>query len=244
MRRRRHPRRQARRRRPRRARRSSRCSIAARNRPAWRSATAVSVMVYKDLGLVDAGPRRAPPAVAARRPGDRPLPLLDDRLDDLGEHASRRSAWAPQRTVAVGHNGNLVNTRQLLELLPGGQRRLVGTTDTELLTALLARRARRRPGRGAAARCCRGSPAPTRWCVMDEQRVIGVRDPHGFRPLVLGRCRRPTAGCSPLRRPRSTSSGRSSCATSSPARWSVIEADGRALRSASPRPTDSCACSS
>ena len=29
--------------------------------------------------------------------------------------------------------------------------------------------------------------------ILDEQRVIGVRDPHGFRPLVLGRLPMPAA---------------------------------------------------
>ena len=49
--------------------------------------------------------------------------------------------------------------------------------------------------------------------------MVGVRDPSGFRPLVA----RPPgrrAGSSPPRRAPSTSWKRSSCATSSPARWS------------------------
>ena len=38
------------------------------------------------------GPRRAAPAEPARSAGDRPLPLLDDRLDDLGERPADLSA--------------------------------------------------------------------------------------------------------------------------------------------------------
>ena len=34
---------------------------------------------------------------------------------------------------------------------------------------------------------CRGCAGAFSLVVLDEQRVIGVRDPHGFRPLVLGR---------------------------------------------------------
>ena len=49
------------------------------------------------------------------------------------------------------------------------------------------RRAGGRHGRGAAAASCRASAARTAWSILDERRVIGVRDPFGFRPLVLGR---------------------------------------------------------
>ena len=49
--------------------------------------------------------------------------------------------------------------------------------------------------------------------------MFGVRDPHGFRPLVLGRTRR-RLGARERDRARSTSSARTSSATSSPARWS------------------------
>jgi amidophosphoribosyltransferase len=86
----------------------------------------------------------------------------------------------------VGHNGNLVNTRELLQSLPGGRNRLRGSTDTELLTALLSDE----PGDDLVAALLRVMPRVSgayALVVMDERRVIGLRDPHGFRPLVLGR---------------------------------------------------------
>ena len=54
--------------------------------------------------------------------------------------------------------------------------------------------------------------------IMDEPQVIGVRDPHGFRPLCLGRLEC-GAGCWRRRRRRSTSSAPTSSASSSRARW-------------------------
>ena len=73
-----------------------------------------------------------------------------------------------------------------------------------------------------------------------------MRDPYGFRPLVLGRLplaagrrrttglwpatTRASAGASRPRRPPSTSSAPSTCATSSPARWSS-SSSGQAPRS-------------
>jgi amidophosphoribosyltransferase len=142
------------------------------------------VMVYKDLGLVDQ--------------------VLDDRrLQSLrGELASAHCRYSTTgstiwensqpalrmgsaRTVAVSHNGNLVNTQQLLEVLPGGRARLVGTTDTELLTALLALEPAADLVEALMAVLPRVSGAYS-LIVSDETRVVGVRDPYGFRPLVLG----------------------------------------------------------
>jgi len=72
--------------------------------------------------------------------------------------------------------------------------------------------------------------------VLDEQRVIGVRDPYGFRPLVLGRIAAlervpggdgdrtaaptPRRGASPRKPRRWTSSARSTSVTSIRARSS------------------------
>jgi amidophosphoribosyltransferase len=143
------------------------------------------VMVYKDLGMV------------AQVLDERRLPSLRGHLaiahcrysttgSTLWENSQPAYRLGPQRTVAVGHNGNLVNTRQLLERLPGGRQRIRGSSDTELLTALLSDVA----ADDLVAALLTVLPVVSgaySLVVMDEQRVIGVRDPHGFRPLVLGR---------------------------------------------------------
>jgi amidophosphoribosyltransferase len=148
------------------------------------------LMVYKDLGLV------------AQVLDERRLPSLRGEMaiahcrysttgSTLWENAQPAFRLGPQRAVAVGHNGNLVNTRQLLEMLPGRRGRLAGSTDTELLTALLAQE----PGDDLVAALLSLLPRVSgayALVLMDERRIIGVRDPHGFRPLVLGR--RPAGG--------------------------------------------------
>jgi amidophosphoribosyltransferase len=152
------------------------------------------VMVYKDLGLVNQvlDDRR----LASLR-GD--LAIGHCRYSTTGstvwENSQPAFRLGPARPVAIGHNGNLVNTRALLEQLPGGRERLIGTTDTELLTALLASE----PGDDIVAALLRVLPRVSgaySLVVMDEERVVGVRDPYGFRPLVLGRlpAREGTAG--------------------------------------------------
>ncbi|MBA2569737.1 MAG: amidophosphoribosyltransferase [Chloroflexi bacterium] len=150
------------------------------------------VMVYKDLGLV------------AQVLDDRRLPSLrGDRAiahcrysttgSTLWENSQPAFRMGPRRTVALGHNGNLVNTRKLMEELQAGRGRIVGTSDTELLTALLAEE----PGDDLVESLARLLPRVAgaySLVVMDETRVIGVRDPFGIRPLVLGRLPPETAG--------------------------------------------------
>lgn len=143
------------------------------------------VIVYKDLGLVSQ-------VLDERRIGtlDGGLAIAHCRYSTTGstrwENSQPTFRIGPRRTVAIGHNGNLVNTRELLAALPGGRSRLVGTTDTEVLTALLADE----PGTDLVAALCSLLPrvrGAYSLVVMDAHRVIGARDPHGFRPLVLGR---------------------------------------------------------
>jgi len=143
------------------------------------------VMVYKDLGMVAQ-------VLEERRltslRGD--LAIAHCRYSTTGstlwENSQPTFRMGPRRTVAMGHNGNLVNTRELLAELPGGRSRMVGSTDTELLTALLADA----PGSDLVDALLGLLPrvkGAYSLVVMDDQRVIGVRDPYGFRPLVLGR---------------------------------------------------------
>src|SRR3954447_26405150 len=142
-------------------------------------------MVYKDLGLV-AQVLDEQHIMSLR--GERAIAHC--RYSTTGstvwENSQPTLRLGPQRPVAVGHNGNLVNTRALLDQLPGGRSRLVGTSDTDLLTALLAAE----PGADVVEALCALLPrvqGAYSLVVMDEERVIGVRDPYGFRPLVLGR---------------------------------------------------------
>jgi len=145
------------------------------------------LMVYKDLGLISSvlDERRLP---SLR--GD--LAIAHCRYSTTGstvwENAQPTFRLGPRRALAVGHNGNLVNTRQLLDELPGGRSRLAASTDTELLTALLSDE----PATDVVDALLRVLPrvrGAFSLVVLDERRIVGVRDPHGFRPLVLGRIR-------------------------------------------------------
>ena len=98
-------------------------------------------------------------------------------------------------TVALGHNGNLTNTSELMQLLeeryPNHESELRGgnTTDTAVLTALLTGNA----DSSLEATATELLPlVKGAYCLvfMDESTLYAARDPQGVRPLVLGRLER------------------------------------------------------
>ena len=91
--------------------------------------------------------------------------------------------------LALGHNGNLVNTAELLERArkAGAPTRNGATTDSDLITGLLA-----------AAATDTGIEEAAQWLLpplrgafslvfCHEGTLYAARDPHGGRPLALGR---------------------------------------------------------
>ena len=92
---------------------------------------------------------------------------------------------------ALGHNGNLVNTAELAE--EAGMLSGTVTSDSDLIAELLAIERDGSDGedplpldRALEAVLPRLQGAFS-LVLLDQDHVIGVRDPHGFRPLCLGR---------------------------------------------------------
>ena len=99
-------------------------------------------------------------------------------------------------TVALGHNGNLTNTSELLEILRASypdqsDNEITGgnTTDTAVLTALLAGNPDNSLENTALELLPKVKGAFS-LVFMDEQTLYAARDPQGVRPLVLGRLER------------------------------------------------------
>ena len=169
------------------------------------------IMVHKEMGLV--AQVFDEPALTALRGH---IAVGHCRYSTTGA-----SVWANAQptfrstgktSLALGHNGNLINTRELAALLGGlapgsqGSAGIAATSDTDVLTALFLSDRAALDGAGAG-------PAPDReradraasvvetaaatvlprakgaysLVFMDEQTLYAARDPHGFRPLVLGR---------------------------------------------------------
>ena len=89
------------------------------------------------------------------------------------------------RTVALGHNGNLTNTAELREELRSQGVKLGTTSDTEVIAALVAHD--ERPLEEAVAETMRRIQGAFSAVLLSEGKLIGLRDPNGIRPLVLGR---------------------------------------------------------
>jgi len=99
-------------------------------------------------------------------------------------------------TVALGHNGNLTNTSELLDILRANypdqsDNEITGgnTTDTAVLTALLAGNPDNSLENTAMELLPKVKGAYS-LVFMDEQTLYAARDPQGVRPLVLGRLER------------------------------------------------------
>jgi amidophosphoribosyltransferase len=90
-----------------------------------------------------------------------------------------------ERTVAIGHNGNLTNTTELRAALAADRVGLGATSDTEAIAALIAND----PGplAEAAARAMARLEGAYSVVALAEGTLLAFRDPHGIRPLSLGR---------------------------------------------------------
>ena len=89
-------------------------------------------------------------------------------------------------TVAVAHNGQLVNYEQLREMLEETGATFSSSSDTEVILKLIARNYKKGMERALTdtIQMIKGSFA---LCVMTESTLIGARDPNGIRPLCLGK---------------------------------------------------------
>ena len=171
------------------------------------------ILVYKDMGLVaqvfDEG------HLSALRGH---LAIGHTRYSTTGssvwENAQPTFRSTASGSIALGHNGNLTNTSELLELVEklaaeSGQLPYDGaaptkdetrrwregmrshaamhsTTDTEIVTALLASY----PDLSLEQAAMQVLPqlrGAFSLVFMDEETLYAARDPHGVRPLVLGR---------------------------------------------------------
>ncbi|MBU4215622.1 MAG: amidophosphoribosyltransferase [Actinobacteria bacterium] len=153
------------------------------------------LLVYKDMGLVSqVFDETALSALTGH------LAIGHCRYSTTGastwENAQPTLGPTAAGTVALGHNGNLTNTAELVDLVAeryGSKRRgelaRGNTTDTALVTALLAGD----PDHTLEATALEVLPRLRgAYCLvfMDETTLYAARDPQGVRPLVLGRLER------------------------------------------------------
>ncbi|AYY14654.1 amidophosphoribosyltransferase [Actinobacteria bacterium YIM 96077] len=149
-----------------------------------------NLLVYKDMGLVSQvfdesalNTLRGHVAVGHTRYSTTGASEWQNAQPTLGA--------TPAGTVALGHNGNLTNTAELLELVRErvgshvGELRYGNTTDTALVAALFGSYAGRTLQDSAAAALAHVRGAFS-FVFCDESTLYAARDPQGVRPLVLG----------------------------------------------------------
>ncbi len=88
--------------------------------------------------------------------------------------------------IAICHNGNLVNAQELRESLVGAGSIFQTGSDTEVLLHLYARSRAATPEEAIVESISQAQGAFS-LVLLTKDRLIAVRDPHGFRPLTLGR---------------------------------------------------------
>ena len=140
------------------------------------------ILVYKELGLVS---QVFNEATLTTLQGD--LGIGHTRYSTTGsttwENAQPAFKTDGERSLALGHNGNLVNTAELAER---AGRAAAATTDSDLVAGILA--GRLEAGLWDASLAVlpdlRGAFC---FVMMDERSLYAARDPHGLRPLSIGR---------------------------------------------------------
>ena len=91
-------------------------------------------------------------------------------------------------TLMLAHNGNLVNAPQLRRQLAMGGAIFQTTTDSETIAYHIAReRVKSRSVQEATVRALRKVQGSYSLVVASPRKLIGARDPWGFRPLVIGK---------------------------------------------------------
>ncbi len=90
-----------------------------------------------------------------------------------------------RRTLALAHNGNLINAVELHAELRGQEVPFQSTSDSEIIAALLATHPAERI-EDAVAEVLPRLRGAFSTVIMTEDAVVAFRDPYGLRPLALG----------------------------------------------------------
>ena len=148
------------------------------------------ILIYKDMGLVS---QVFTETDLASLTGD--LAIGHCRYSTTGSSTwvNAQPTLRPTKygTLALAHNGNLTNTGDLAEMVQKleGDNAKSGrgaTTDTEIMTALIALQDQKNVEASAIAVLPQLEGAFS-LVFMDEHTLYAARDRHGVRPLVLGK---------------------------------------------------------
>lgn len=144
------------------------------------------VRLHKDMGLVA---RVFDEEVLLQLPGD--IAVGHTRYSTTGSSlvANAQPVVIPTRlgSLALAHNGNLVNAPQLKQSLEEANYEFLSTTDSEMIAVAISQEVDAGKdwleGAISAFNRCQGAYS---LAIGTPEGLMGVRDPHGIRPLVVG----------------------------------------------------------
>lgn len=143
-----------------------------------------NIQLHKGMGLVS---EVFSPEIIARLPGK--IAVGHVRYSTTGDsqlvNAQPLVFSYLRGMVALGHNGNLVNTNELRERLATLGSVFQSTTDTEVIANLLARYSQDRL-EDALVKAMIDIRGAYSVVLTTEDKLVGFRDPFGIRPLCLG----------------------------------------------------------
>ena len=144
-----------------------------------------SVRFHKDMGLVN---QVFTPSILAAMPGE--MAVGHTRYSTTGASVLRNAqpiyCQSLVGDIAVAHNGNLINAKELREEMEAEGEHFDSTSDSELLARLLVRHLPEGVEKAVETvmRRCRGAYSIT---CLTPKLLFGFRDPWGIRPLSAGR---------------------------------------------------------
>jgi amidophosphoribosyltransferase len=149
------------------------------------SSDGLDVHLHKSVGHVQ---EIFTPSVIARLPGE--AAIGHTRYSTAGDstilNAQPIVIDCNKGKLALGHNGNLTNAAEFRRRLEHRGSIFQTTSDTEVIVHLVARSAARNLVSALADALCQVEGAYS-LLLLTRDEMFAIRDPRGFRPLVLGR---------------------------------------------------------
>ena len=144
-----------------------------------------TVKMHKDMGLVS---QVFTEEILHSLPGH--LAIGHNRYSTMGSSVLRNAqpiyCTSTVGEIAVAHNGNLINAKELRKELEAQGEHMDTTADSEIIARLLVIHMSEGV-ENAVAHVMKRAKGAYSVIVLTPNRIIGFRDPYGVRPLVAGK---------------------------------------------------------
>lgn len=143
-----------------------------------------NILIFKDLGLVsqvfneqNIAPLQGCAGIGHTRYSTRGM--------NIWKNSQPLYHMFKNESFAIAHNGNLTNIKEIRDEQSGKGIRFETSTDTEVIASLIetSEKENIEDAIKEAASRIKGSYS---LLILTVDKIFGIRDPHGFRPMVLG----------------------------------------------------------